>query len=97
MALKSLSTKLFVAIAAAALLMWVAGVPGRSILSVAAVGLMIAMHAGGHGHHGSRPGEPAERGHDAAHAGAAPSSPSASEDTPAAADRTHGPGRGGCH
>lgn len=50
MTLTSLSTKLYLGITVAALVAWVAGVPGRTILSLAAVGLMIAMHAGGHGH-----------------------------------------------
>lgn len=52
MSLKSLSTKLYLGIAVAALVAWVAGVPGRTILSLAAVGFMLAMHAGGHGGHG---------------------------------------------
>lgn len=56
MTLKSLSTKLYLGIAVAALVMWVAGVPGRTILTLAAVGFMVAMHAGGHGGHGGHGG-----------------------------------------
>lgn len=52
MTLKSLSAKLYLGIAVAAVVAWVAGVPGRTILSLVAVGLMMAMHAGGHGGHG---------------------------------------------
>lgn len=52
MSLKSLSTKLYLGIAVAALVMWVAGVSGGTILTLAAIGFMVAMHAGGHGSHG---------------------------------------------
>jgi hypothetical protein len=55
MSLKSLSMKLYLGIAVAALVAWVAGVPGRTIVSLAAVGFMLAMHAGGHGGHGDGP------------------------------------------
>src|SRR5680860_18685 len=47
--LKSKSTKWYLGIAVAALVMWVAGVSGGTILTLAAVGFMVAMHAGGHG------------------------------------------------
>jgi len=49
---KSKSTKWYLGIAVAALVMWVAGVSGGTILTLAAVGFMVAMHAGGHGGHG---------------------------------------------
>ena len=52
MTLKSLSTKLYLAIAAAALAAWALGIPGRTVVSFAAVALMIAMHADGHGGNG---------------------------------------------
>lgn len=55
MSLKSLSMKLNLGIAVAALVAWVAGVPGRTIVSLVAVGFMLAMHAGGHGGHGGGP------------------------------------------
>lgn len=52
MTLKSLSTKLYLGMAVAALAAWAVGVPGRTVLTFAAVGFMIAMHAGGHHSHG---------------------------------------------
>jgi len=52
MTLKSLSTKVYLGLAVAALVMWIAGVSGRTILTLAAVGFMVAVHAGGHGGHG---------------------------------------------
>ena len=55
MTLKSLSTKLYLGIALVALVMWMFGVSGRTILSLAAVGFKVAMHASGHGGHGPRP------------------------------------------
>lgn len=58
MSLKSLSMKLYLGIAVAALVAWVAGVPGRTIVSLVAVGFMLAMHAGGHGGHGGHGGGP---------------------------------------
>lgn len=46
MSLKSLSRKLYLGIAVAALVMWVAGVSGGTILTLAAIGVMVAVHAG---------------------------------------------------
>jgi len=51
--LKSLSSKLYFAIAALALVLWMFGVSGGTILTVVLVASMLAMHAGGHGGHGS--------------------------------------------
>jgi hypothetical protein len=97
MTLKSLSTKLYLGIAIAALVMWIGGVPGRTILSLAAVGFMIAMHAGGHGGHDGQ----ADRHDGAAHAGHTGRATSASSsDAPAADAATgtrSGSGSGGCH
>jgi hypothetical protein len=97
MTLKSLSTKLYLGIAIAALVMWIGGVPGRTILSLAAVGFMIAMHAGGHGGHGGQ----ADRHDGAAHAGRTGRAASASSsDAPvadAATGTRPGSGSGGCH
>jgi hypothetical protein len=103
MTLKSLSTKLFLGIAIAALVMWIGGVPGRTILSLAAVGFMIAMHAGGRGGHGGHGGHggQADRHDGAAHAGHAGRATSASSsDAPAADAATgtrSGSGSGACH
>lgn len=70
MTLKSLSTKLYLGIAAAALIAWAVGVPGRTIVSFAAVAFMLAMHAGGHGGHGGGPnGGDGGRGQADPHAG----------------------------
>ena len=96
MTLKSLSTKLYLGIAVAALAMWIAGVSGRTILSLAAVGFMVAMHAGGHGGHGGHSGRDDADAH-AVHGGRAPSAsstgmPVANSDTGA----RPGPS-GGCH
>lgn len=94
MNLRGLSTKLFLGVAAAAVVMWVAGVSGQTILSLAAFGLMVAMHAGGHGGHGARSG----RAGSSAHAdGASPtSSPGAPVSDPATGARPRA-GSGGCH
>ncbi len=100
MSLKSLSTKLYLGIAAAALVMWIAGVPGRTILSLGAVGFMIAMHAGGHGGHGGHGGRE-DRDDGPVHAGHTGPAPSASSPDALVADSTKGtrPGSGsrGCH
>ncbi len=52
MSLKSRSSKLYFAIAALALVLWMFGVSGGTILTVVLVASMLAMHAGGHGGHG---------------------------------------------
>lgn len=95
MSLESLSTKLYLVIAAAALAMWIAGVPGRTILSLGAVGFVIAMHAGGHGGREDRDDGPFHAGH----TGPAPSA--SSPDAPVAdstkGTRPPGSGSGGCH
>lgn len=96
MTMKSWSSKLFLGIAAAAVVMWVAGVPGRTILSVAAVGLMLTMHAGDHGGHGGHddhsevPGRPART-----EQWSSVSPPGAADSDPATGTR-RGPGSG-CH
>lgn len=98
MSLKSLSTKFYLGIAAAALVMWIAGVPGRTILSLGAVGFMIAMHAGGHGGHGGRENRDGGPFH-AGHTGPAPSasSPDAPVTDSNKGTRPRRSGSGGCH
>jgi len=100
MSLKSLSVKLYLGVAVLAGVLWVAGVSGQTIMSLALVGLLLAMHAGGHGGHGghsSRDAQSAERGstghaghdHRAGLAGA--------PDGAAAVDEAQPPTRSGCH
>jgi len=66
--LKSRSSKLYFAIAALALVLWMFGVSGGTILTVVLIASMLAMHAGGHGGHGSStPHTGAEAGTHPAH------------------------------
>ena len=65
MSLRSVSAKLYLAIAVMALVMWFVGVAGGTILTLAAIGFMVAMHAGGHSGHGGRPHEADAHRHDA--------------------------------
>lgn len=96
MTVKSWSTKLYLGITSGALVMWVFGVSGQTILAFAAVGLMVAMHVGGHpgGSHGGRADH-----HDAdvqaGHSGRA-SSASSTGARPTDTDTRSGR-RGGCH
>lgn len=71
MSLKSLSAKLYLGIGVVAVVLWVFGVPGRTILSFALVASMVAMHAGGHGHSGGH-GHGGNNGQDARAVGGAP-------------------------
>jgi hypothetical protein len=101
MTVKSWPTKLYLGIAVVALAMWIVGVSGRTILSLAAVGFMVAMHAGGHGGHGggSRGGR-ADHDHAAGHAGHTGRASSASSTGAPATDTdtdTRSEPRGGCH
>lgn len=102
MTLKSLSTKLYLGIAVAALIAWAVGVPGRTILSFAAVAFMLAMHAGGHGGHGGGPhGGHGDRGQADPHAGHTGSagvatSSDAADEVPAGRTQS-GPAGRSCH
>lgn len=95
MSLKSLSVKLYLGIAALVGVLWLAGVSAGTIFTIALVGMMLAMHAGGHGGHGgdAQPSEPARdhAGHDH-HAGAA-DAPNRS----AAGNQSQPSPRSGCH
>ena len=52
MSLKSRKSKLYLAIAALGLVLWMFGVSGGTILTVVLIAFMFTMHAGGHGGHG---------------------------------------------
>lgn len=102
--LKSKSMKWYLGIAVAAVVMWVAGVSGGTILTLAAVGFMVAMHAGGHGGHGGHGG----RSHDASaddkgadlhsgHAGHGSAGSSIEAPVRKTATDTDPKPRGGCH
>lgn len=66
------TVRLYLGIALGALALWAVGVPGRTVLTVGGVGLMVFMHAGGHGTHGGHQG--AQRSADQAEAGRWPGS-----------------------
>ena len=97
MSFKSLSVKLYLGVVVLAGVLWLAGVSGQTIVSLALVGLMLAMHAGGHGGHGghgSRDARSAETGH-AGH-GTRAGSAEALDRNPAG-DKAQPPTRSGCH